>query len=721
MIGRVLQLRHLGSPVFVIKNLNLALWHLSTSINCSASFSIRLIKKMSSPPDAFSYQPLSEPSREKLETRLIYLHPGGFDECIYCTIYHANILERRPQTEYTALSYVWGNAKHKKPIQLGYHKISTSGTADTWPSASAPGACCYRLFQVTTNLEKALRHLRDRASGRILWVDAICINQSDEEEKLSQVQSMGDVYKNAVEVRVWLGSLKDVQEVIKEDTEFVLSCERRDIEMALLAAKNYVMDEDRPLGQEANDERFPNELQALGIHIIAMQPWWRRVWVIQEATLPKEDPIMQCGNMQVRYRKFLRMTKRCMFRDAPSILSQTQISLLVHGMFHADYVPSETSTASRILTYLSCMSGNFEVTEPQDRIYGVDGFTRMGDCHDNIFFLMTRDKHNLKDHYTFFHRITIWILFDARPQSYPLRILESGPNNIEGIPSWVPMWKSKKWSGENKTYGAPESRYDILAQGVSMGKRWHKSTISICARCTAEYKQKWGIPKSLHDIDVRCTEIKIRDALALGRVVTTLKILPVPERQDTDVLRKAILEVEEEILKALGLIDIPRADTKKPIRKFRKYLHINFWGVDRREGPSSSEHSATLEEFLRCKRKSKKRKGQRRSSKVSANQADLNVPEPSSIAKLSSFFAQSRDLVVGSEIVGHIFEDEDSPPCWQSGDKLYLIPECRWALGLRHNGSGYRYMYRVFISDLAWQQRKQMFDDKGVYESIVLI
>ncbi|OAG13982.1 HET-domain-containing protein, partial [Alternaria alternata] len=170
--------------------------------------------------------------------RLIYLHPGGFDDDIYCTIYHANILEKLPQTEYTALSYVWGDAKHTKPIQLGYHQIPT----------------------ITKNLEKALRHLRDRASERILWVDAICINQSDEEEKLSQVQSMGDVYRNAVEVRIWLGSLKDVQE-------------------------------------EANDEQFPNELQALGIRIIAMQPWWRRVWVIQEATLPKEDPIMQCGNI----------------------------------------------------------------------------------------------------------------------------------------------------------------------------------------------------------------------------------------------------------------------------------------------------------------------------------------------------------------------------------------------------------------------------------------
>jgi hypothetical protein len=55
------------------------------------------------------------------------------------------------------------------------------------------------------------------------------------------------------------------------------------------------------------------------------------------------------------------------------------------------------------------------------------------------------------------------------------------------------------------------------------------------------------------------------------------------------------------------------------------------------------------------------------------------------------------------------------------GDRLYLIPECRWALSLRRSGSGYRYMYRVFVSDLKWQQCKQLFVGKGIYENIVLV
>lgn len=454
--------------------------------------------------------------------------------------------------------------------------------------------------------------------------------------------------------------------------------------MALLAAKDYVMSGDRLLSQESNGNRFPAELQALGIRIIVMQPWWRRVWVIQEATLSTEDPVMQCGDMQLRYRRFLEAATRYISLNTPSVLSQPHINLVVHRMFHDGYKPSETSTESRILTYLSCMSGNFEASDSRDRIHGVFGLLHPDDNITCFMFLATCniDRNRwVQKHHEFFHRVAVWILFDDKPQSYPLQILESGPSKIKGVPSWVPMWESKKWCGENKAYGAPKSKHDIIAQGVPV--------------------------KNLLPIYGRCTEIRIHDALEYGQVITTLKIVPLKGRKNTAVLRKAIHEVEERILAALRSVDIAHADLEAHIRRFRDYLCLNFWDVDIEGGSYSSEHRATLKEFLEGQRKSKKRKGRQRST--------------ASIAKLSSFFEPSRDLVVGSKIVGHIFEDEDSPPSWQPGDRLYLIPECRWVLGLRRSGNGYRYMYRVFISDLAWQQRKHMFDGQGTYEDIVLV
>jgi hypothetical protein len=44
---------------------------------------------------------------------------------------------------------------------------------------------------------------------------------------------------------------------------------------------------------------------------------------------------------------------------------------------------------------------------------------------------------------------------------------------MEGVPSWVPMWESKRWTGEDKNHGTLESKYDLLAQGTAMGKIYH--------------------------------------------------------------------------------------------------------------------------------------------------------------------------------------------------------------------------------------------------------
>jgi hypothetical protein len=61
------------------------------------------------------------------------------------------------------------------------------------------------VFEATVNLHSALQHLRRETEELTLWVDAICINQSDNDEKSWQVQQMNDVYEKARLVTVWLG------------------------------------------------------------------------------------------------------------------------------------------------------------------------------------------------------------------------------------------------------------------------------------------------------------------------------------------------------------------------------------------------------------------------------------------------------------------------------------------------------------------------------------
>jgi hypothetical protein len=121
------------------------------------------------------YAPLNS---AKHEIRLL-LAPGQFQEEITCRLIYTN-LHIKPTFE--ALSYTWGTPENPKSIRLDGHQ-----------------------FPVTINLESALRHLRYDTIPRVLWIDAVCVNQEDLVERSQQVLLMRNVYEGAQNVVVWLG------------------------------------------------------------------------------------------------------------------------------------------------------------------------------------------------------------------------------------------------------------------------------------------------------------------------------------------------------------------------------------------------------------------------------------------------------------------------------------------------------------------------------------
>src|SRR5882757_4523195 len=94
---------------------------------------------------------------------------------------------------YTALSYTWGSEGCTEEISIN-------------------GQC----FRINQNLHSAIQQLRRRNQFSGMWIDAICINQQDRIEKSWQVAQMGDVYKNATEVIIWLGEAADNSEDLFE-------------------------------------------------------------------------------------------------------------------------------------------------------------------------------------------------------------------------------------------------------------------------------------------------------------------------------------------------------------------------------------------------------------------------------------------------------------------------------------------------------------------------
>jgi hypothetical protein len=73
---------------------------------------------------------------------------------------------------------------------------------------------------VTKNAYLALRDLRCQREDRVLWIDALCIDQSNDEERGQQVQQMGSIYSKAERVFIWLGEAT-------YDTNYVIDCMKR--------------------------------------------------------------------------------------------------------------------------------------------------------------------------------------------------------------------------------------------------------------------------------------------------------------------------------------------------------------------------------------------------------------------------------------------------------------------------------------------------------------
>ncbi|KAI0381098.1 heterokaryon incompatibility protein-domain-containing protein [Hypomontagnella monticulosa] len=131
-----------------------------------------------------------DPLRKQI--RLLTLIDGSWDEGIKCVLSVASLHD---DPIYEALSYVWGSPNDLLEIVV-----------DGRPRS------------VTRNLHDALKRLRRQKGdvcgevGRTLWVDAVCINQSDHDEKRYQVELMGEIYSRTARSLLWLGEQPDESE-----------------------------------------------------------------------------------------------------------------------------------------------------------------------------------------------------------------------------------------------------------------------------------------------------------------------------------------------------------------------------------------------------------------------------------------------------------------------------------------------------------------------------
>jgi hypothetical protein len=172
------------------------------------------------------YSPL--PPGNGNNIRLLRLLPNKNETAIIkCQLFNYSLGPDKSAHLYDALSYVWGNPNETLPIFIDGH-----------------------VLHITAGLHAALLRLRDHSLERIIWVDAVCINQADKMEKEHQIQSMARIYGQANRVIVWLGNAED------------------DSDQALETIRSVAEDESTNV---SNNQK--------AVLALFQRPWFKRIWV----------------------------------------------------------------------------------------------------------------------------------------------------------------------------------------------------------------------------------------------------------------------------------------------------------------------------------------------------------------------------------------------------------------------------------------------------------
>lgn len=149
------------------------------------------LRPAADPESPLKYEPLTSPK----EIRLIEIQSGY--AMIKCSLYHAIYDE----AEYHAVSYTWGDPR---PWQSFEESKAWEQADEYWVS------CNGQKLQVARNLHDLLTSLRAKRYFKTpIWVDSICINQADLDERSHQVAQMGEIYSHAYGSIVWLGMEDD--------------------------------------------------------------------------------------------------------------------------------------------------------------------------------------------------------------------------------------------------------------------------------------------------------------------------------------------------------------------------------------------------------------------------------------------------------------------------------------------------------------------------------
>lgn len=385
------------------------------------------------------YKPLVYPC----EIRLLEIKPGTNDEKLQGSLHHCLIefdsdesvtegenlvpdtrrpaLNYRPMyalsmgdlttpVTYTALSYAWGPQIFEGSIECDGHKKA-----------------------ITKSLQTALWNFRRRDRPVVMWIDQICINQEDAEEKAQQIPLMGSIYQHAWNTAIWLGEANpgsDSAIQLLEDVNFSLQ---------------YIQRKVNPDEFEQFDLPTPESEKWQSLWDLLSQPWFMRLWIIQEVLLSRNAWAI-CGQSLI---SFDMLSGGCIQ------LSECGISGWLQEHFGGGEDTSGRGDICHVMWELWSMKTSHEQFIKRRNLFELLVNTRYALCYDSrdkIYSLLAicdiHDRMEIRTSYAsdftaaeLYPGIAARHLADDPGGLRLTAVLSSVDHDSPDLPSWVPDWR----------------------------------------------------------------------------------------------------------------------------------------------------------------------------------------------------------------------------------------------------------------------------------------
>jgi hypothetical protein len=352
------------------------------------------------------------------------------------------VLELLPSTNRSSIIRYKLRPYHLFPNDTARYPRDFEALSYTWGSSDRTHytICDGREMMVTANLHAALLRLRRPFEPRMLWIDAVCINQEDLEEKTQQLNMMEHIYGIAYGgVIVYLGEESSDSSLALDFARHLLSVLKS---LPIRYQISYLDFKMLGLPQKSSGEWA-------ALKELLNRPWFHRKWIIQEFTCAR-NVTMICGNQEFAPSLFVDLFEESARHGLESIMTSDgsqnlliephhpfksilDIRVSVRAHFDTDdglgHLPKPTDKS---VAQLLIQTRAANVTNKHDAIYAMWGiFNEMG----AFTGLMANYSQPVSKTYTEWTASIDW-----STENSSLLSLASLPKEVMALPSWVPDW-----------------------------------------------------------------------------------------------------------------------------------------------------------------------------------------------------------------------------------------------------------------------------------------